>query len=73
MSDVLYIYLLNCPSKFTPQGALRPKEKWTKEAEVVREHHRLNGHESVQTPGDSGGQMSLTRCTSWGHKESDTT
>ena len=25
---------------------------------MVREHHRLNGHEFEQTPGDSGGQKS---------------
>ena len=68
MSDVLYIHVLNCPSKFTPQGALRPKEKRSTEAEVVREHHWLNGRESLQTPGDSEGHRSLARCTSWGHR-----
>ena len=40
--------------------------------EVVREHHQLNGHEFEQTLGDSGGQRSLTSCSPWGHKESDT-
>ena len=29
-----------------------------KEDEVVGWHHRLNGHELEQTPGDSGGQGS---------------
>ena len=43
-----------------------------KEDEVVGWHHRLNGHELEQTPGDSGGQGSLVYCSSWGHKESDT-
>ena len=35
-------------------------------------NHWLNGHESEQTPGDSG-QGSLVRCSPWGLKESDTT
>ena len=26
---------------------------------MVRQHHRLNGHEFEPTPGDSGGQRSL--------------
>ena len=29
------------------------------EGEMVGWHHRLNGHEFEQTPGDSGGQGSL--------------
>ena len=36
-------------------------------------HHRLNGHESEQTPGDSEGQRSLVCCSPWGCKELDTT
>ena len=36
-------------------------------------HHRFNGHEFEQTPGDSGGQGSLLCCSPWDHKESDTT
>ena len=43
------------------------------EVETVRWHHQLNGHESEQTLGDSGGQGSLESCGSWGHKELDTT
>ena len=31
------------------------------------------GHEFEQTPGDDEGQGSLACCSSWGHKESDTT
>ena len=46
--------------------------KRTTEDEVVGWHHRLNGHEFVQTLGD-GGQGSLVCCSSWGHKESDMT
>ena len=41
--------------------------------EMVRQHHRLNGHESEQTPGDSEGQGSLVCCSPWGGRESDTT
>ena len=36
-------------------------------------HHRLNGHESVQTLRDSEGQGSLACHSPWGRKESDTT
>ena len=38
---------------------------------VVGWHHRLNGHELKQIPGDREGQGSLVCCSSWGHKESD--
>ena len=41
--------------------------------EMVRWHHRLNGHESEQTPGDGEGQGSLECCSPWGCKESDMT
>ena len=41
------------------------------EDEMIRQHHRLNGHESEQTQEDSGGQ-SLARWP-WDCKESDTT
>ena len=41
--------------------------------EMVGWHHRLNGHEFEQTPGDSEGQGSLACCSPWGHKELDTT
>ena len=36
-------------------------------------HHRLNGHEFEQTPGDGEGQGSLEYCSPWGRKESNTT
>ena len=47
-------------------------EKRVAEDEMVRQHHRLNGHESEQTPEDSEGQGSLAYCSPWGHKELDT-
>ena len=40
---------------------------------MIRERHRLNGHEFEQTLGDSEGQGSLECCNPWGYKESDTT
>ena len=36
-------------------------------------HHGLNGHEFEQALGGGEGQGSLADCSSWGHKESDTT
>ena len=36
---------------------------------MVGWHHRLNGHESEQTPGDSEGQASLVCHSPWGCKE----
>ena len=49
------------------------EEKGTKEDEMVRWHHRLNGHEFAQTLGVGDGQGSLVCCSPWGRKESDTT
>ena len=43
------------------------------EDEMVGWHHRLSGHESEQTPGDSKALGSLACCSPWGHKELDTT
>ena len=40
---------------------------------MVGWHHRLNGHMSEQTQGDSEGQGSLVCCSPWGRKESDMT
>ena len=49
------------------------EEKVVSENKMTGWHHRLKGHESEQTPRDSEGQGSLTRCSPWGHKESDIT
>ena len=43
------------------------------EDEMCGWHHRLNGHELGQTPGDGEGQGSLTCFSPWGREESDTT
>ena len=40
---------------------------------MVGWHHRFNGHEFEQTPGDSERQGSLACCSPWGRKESDMT
>ena len=51
----------------------RQEEKGTTEDEMIGWHHRLNGHEFEQTPGDSEGQGSLACCSPWGLKELDAT
>ena len=43
------------------------------EDEIVRWHHRLNGHEFEQTLGASEGQGRLVCCRPWDHKELDMT
>ena len=40
---------------------------------MVGWHHRLNGHGFGWTPGVGDGQGGLVCCSSWGHKELDTT
>ena len=40
---------------------------------MVGWHHKLNGQEFEQAPGDGEGQGSLTCCSPWGCKESDMT
>ena len=49
------------------------EEKGTTEDEIDGWHHRLNGHEFEQAPGVGEGQGSLACCSTWGHKELDTT
>ena len=43
------------------------------ENEMVGWHHRHDGREFEQASGFGDGQESLTCCSPWGHKESDTT
>ena len=43
------------------------------EDEMAGWHHRLNGQEFEQAPGDGEGQGSLACCSPWGHKELDMT
>ena len=49
------------------------RRRGTTEDEMVRWHHRLDGHEFEWTPGVGDGQGSLACCDSWGRRESDTT
>ena len=49
------------------------EEKGMTEDEMVGWHHWLNGHGFGWTPGVGDGQEGLACCSSWGHKESDTT
>ena len=49
------------------------EEKGTTEDEMAGWHHRLDGREFDWTPGVGDGQEGLACCSSWGHKESDTT
>ena len=42
------------------------------ENEMVRLHHRLNGHELEQATRNDEGQESLMCCSRWGGKEADT-
>ena len=48
------------------------EEKGTTDDEMVGWHHWLNAHKFGQTLGDSEEQGSLSCCSSWGCKESDT-
>ena len=41
------------------------------EDEVLRQHHRHNGHEFERIPGNGEGQGSLVCCSPWDHKELD--
>ena len=43
------------------------------EDEMVGWHHQLNGHGFEQALAAGDGQGGLACCSSWGHKESDTT
>ena len=49
------------------------EEKEMTEDEMVRWHHRRNGHEFELSPGVGNGQGSLVCCSSWGCKELDGT
>ena len=49
------------------------KEKGMTEDEMAGWHHWLNGRESEWTLGVGDGQGGLAYCSSWGHKELDTT
>ena len=52
---------------------LGKEEKGVTEGEMVGWHHRLDGHEFEETPGDGKGQGNLVCCSPWGCKELDMT
>ena len=54
-------------------GKIEGRRRRGRQDEIVEWHHWLNAHEFEQSPGDSEGQGSLSCCSSWGHKELDTT
>ena len=54
-------------------GKIEGRRRGSTEDEVVGWHHRLDGHEFEQTPGDGKGQGSLVYCSQWDRKESDVT
>ena len=54
-------------------GKKRKEEKGMTEDEMVGWHHQLNEYEFEQAQEDGEGQGSLACCSSWGHKELDTT
>ena len=43
------------------------------EDKMAEWHHRFDGHESEQTPGDSQGLGSLVCCSPWGCKKLEMT
>ena len=51
-----------------PGKCWRQKEKGVTEDEMTGWHHWLNGHESEQTLGESGGQGRLECCSAWAHR-----
>ena len=53
-------------------GKIKGKMEASKD-EMVGWHHRLDGHEFEQAPGDGDGQGSLVCCSPWGRKELDMT
>ena len=49
-------------------GKIEGKRRMGQHKEMVGWHHRLSGHDFEQTQGDSEGQRSLVRFSSWHHR-----
>ena len=47
------------------------KKRRRRQDKMVGWHHRFNGHEFEQTPGDSKGQGSQASCSPWGCKQTE--
>ena len=54
-------------------GKIEGRRRRGRQDEMVGWHHQLNGHGFGWTLGVGDGQGGLECCSSWGHKESDTT
>ena len=54
-------------------GKTEGRRRRVTEDEIVRWHHRLDGHEFEQTLGASEGQGNLECSGLWDHKELDST
>ena len=54
-------------------GGIGSRKKGATEDEMAGWHHWLSGCEFEWTPGVGDGQGGLACCSSWGHKESNTT
>ena len=54
-------------------GKIEGRRRGTTEDEMVGWHHRLDEHESEQTPGVGEGEGGLACCSPWSRKELDTT
>ena len=50
-------------------GKIEGRRRRGRQDEMVGCHHRLNGHEFEQTPGDGEGQGGMLCCSPWGHKD----
>ena len=54
-------------------GKIEGRRRRGEQGEMVRSHHRLNGHGFGWTLGVGDGHGGLASCGSWGCKELDTT
>ena len=54
-------------------GKIKGRRRRGQQNEMVEWHHRLNGHEFEQAPGDGEEQGSLAYCSPWGCIELDMT
>ena len=61
------------PEKALMLGKIEGGRRRGQQDEMVGWHHRLKGHEFGWTLAVSDGQGGLECCSSWSHKESDTT
>ena len=52
---------------------IKGRRKGKTEDEMVRWHHQLDGHQFEQAVGVGDGQGGVACCSSWGHRELDTT